>query len=284
MRPLPTANGDALRVPGARLYYQVRGTGPVLLILQGGDGDADGSRGLEEQLVDHFTVVTYDRRGLSRSTLDDGADPPSVETHADDAQRLLAALTDEPAFVLGVSIGALIGLDLVARCPDWVRILVAHEPPALELLPEAERAVVARARQEMDERFLRTGAAAPSGQDFAQMGVDFADREPGIVLPQPSPYRAANLVFFRAYDAPAAHRYRLDLAALQQGAATRIVPAGGRTSREFWAHRAAEALAARLGRPFVEFPGGHNGFVLHPKAFAARLRDVLTGAAQTNLD
>src|SRR6185437_10739205 len=118
MRPLPAANGDAVRVPGARLYYQVRGTGPVLLILQGGDGDADGSRGLEEQLVGHFTVVTYDRRGLSRSTLDDGADPPSVETHADDTQRLLAALTGEPAFVLGVSIGALIGLDLVARYPD----------------------------------------------------------------------------------------------------------------------------------------------------------------------
>ena len=61
---------QALSVLGATLFYRVRGTGPLLLILAGGHGDADTTDGLCEQLIDYYTVVTYDRRGLSRSTVD----------------------------------------------------------------------------------------------------------------------------------------------------------------------------------------------------------------------
>jgi len=104
--------------------------------------------------------------------------------------------------------------------------------------------------------------------------LNFADREPDVVLPQTSAQRVPNLEFFHKYDAPAAHKYRLDIAGLKK-TSTRIVPAGGQTSREFWAHRSAEALADKLGTEFVEFPGGHNGHILHPRAFAEKLREVL---------
>ena len=265
---------DTLRVSGANLYYQVRGIGPFLLILQGGDGDAGGSDGLADHLVNHYTVVTYDRRGLSRSTLDEPFEPPRLETYSDDAHRLLVALTTEPVFVLGTSIGALIGLDLVARHPEQVRTLVTHEPPALELLPGAERTQVVRDQEELDETFRREGMTAGMKKGMAKSGLNFEDREPDVVLPQPSPQRAANLEFFRTYDAPAAHRYKLDMVALKK-ASTRVVPAGGRTSQEMWTHHSAEALADQLGTVFAEFPGGHNGHVLHPRAFAERLRDVL---------
>src|SRR5262249_44956168 len=80
-----------LAVPGAKLYYRVRGRGPVLVVLQGGAGDADGFEAVAARLADRFTVVTYDRRGLSRSRLEDPAAPPTIRTHADDVQRLLAA-------------------------------------------------------------------------------------------------------------------------------------------------------------------------------------------------
>ncbi len=116
---------------------------------------------------------------------------------------------------------------------------------------------------------------------LAQSGLNFADREPDVVLPQPTPQRAANLEFFHAYDAPAAHSYRLDIVALKQASA-RIVPAGGSTSREMWTHHSAEALADQLGIAFVEFPGGHNGPILHPRAFAERLRYVLGDAFVSN--
>jgi hypothetical protein len=82
-------------------------------------------------------------------------------------------------------------------------------------------------------------------------------------------------VFFLTHDAPAVRRYRLDWPALR-AAADRIVPAAGVTSTGF-AARCARALADELGRPLVEFPGGHSGFLLRPTAFADRLREVLGG-------
>src|SRR5262249_35545085 len=154
MSPLATGT---LHVPGATLYYQTQGSGPLLLILQGGDGDADGASALAEQLAAHYTVLTYDRRGLSRSTVDDRAATLSLATHSDDAHRLLAALAVEPALVFGASIGALIGLDLVSRHPEQVRTLVAHEPPATELLPDADRARARRAQEDVEETFAREG-------------------------------------------------------------------------------------------------------------------------------
>ena len=265
-----------LRVPGASLYYRVRGAGPVLLVLQGGDGDAEGFDAVADQLVDHYTVVTYDRRGLSRSTLDDLADGLCLETHSDDAHRLLAALTNGPAYVVGCSIGALIGLDLAARHADQVRALVAHEPPAPGLLPDAERARTVRAQEDVEETYRREGVAAAMQKFAALAGMAFDDWEPDVERPRPTAHRAANLAFFLAHDAAAVRRYRLDIAALQ-AAATQIVPAAGRASREVWTHRCAAALADRLGTELVEFPGGHAGFVSHPRGFAARLREVLGG-------
>lgn len=270
---------DTLRVPGAQLYFTVRGSGPLLLILQGGDGDAEGCNGLAAYLVAGYTVVTYDRRGLSRSPIDDPTASPCLETHSDDAHRLLAALTDEPAFVFGGSLGALLGLDLVACHPEQVRILVAHEPPVPELLPDAERALAVESQLEMEETYRREGAAAAI-KKMASALLNFADREPDLELPRPNSQqtaqRAANMAFFLAHDAPSVRRYKLDLVALKR-AGRRIVPAAGRTSRETWVHHCTAALADRLGTPLVEFPGGHNGYILHPRAFAARLREVLSG-------
>ena len=106
-------NGQ-LRTDEVTLYYTIRGSGPMLLILQGGAGNADGSEYLANQLAGDFTVVTYDRRGLSRSTPIQ-AERYDIAAHGDDAARLITALTDEPAFVFGSSIGALIGLELAAH-------------------------------------------------------------------------------------------------------------------------------------------------------------------------
>ena len=273
------AKEGTLRVPGATLYYKVRGVGPMLLVLQGGDGDADGLDALCHHLVDAFTVVTYDRRGLSRSPLDAPTNTLTLETHSDDAHRLLAALTADPAYVFGGSLGALLGLELVARHPEQVRMLVAHEPPAPELLPDVERARAVQGQEEMEETFRREGPLSAMRKALIASGVDFDDREPDVVVPSPSPRRAANLAFFLTYDAPAVHRYRLPPLALQAVSA-RVVPAAGLTSREHWPHQCARALADRLGTQFVEFPGGHNGYVLRPRAFAAMLRELFGARAE----
>jgi pimeloyl-ACP methyl ester carboxylesterase len=128
-----------LKVPGATLYYEIRGSGPVLLMIPGGPMDAGGFARLAERLADRYTVVTYDCRGNSRSPHDGSPDDLTVEVLADDAHRLLEVVGSEPAYVLGSSGGATYGLDLVARYPGRVHSLVAHEPPVSALLPDADR-------------------------------------------------------------------------------------------------------------------------------------------------
>jgi pimeloyl-ACP methyl ester carboxylesterase len=96
---MTTAKDDKLSVRGATIFYRVRGSGPLLLILAGGHADADATDGLCNQLIDRYTVVTYDRRGSSRSTIEPPAENLTLATHSNDAHLLLAGLTNESVFV-----------------------------------------------------------------------------------------------------------------------------------------------------------------------------------------
>jgi pimeloyl-ACP methyl ester carboxylesterase len=131
------AQSSLLKVPGAQTYYEEQGSGPVLLMIPGGPADAGIFAALASLLAAQYAVVRYDPRGNSRSVLDGPPQDPDVNVHGDDAAQLLDELGGEPAYVLGSSGGAQIGLNLAARYPARVLTLVAHEPPCMELLPEA---------------------------------------------------------------------------------------------------------------------------------------------------
>ena len=271
-------NGQ-LQTDEVTLYYTIRGSGPMLLILQGGAANADGAEDLANQLADDFMVVTYDRRGLSRST------PIQVErydisAHGDDAARLIAALTDEPAFVFGSSIGALIGLELAAHHSARVRMLIAHEPPVLQLLEGAEKEEALRRHTEALETFQRDGIKAAMKLMVALAGVDINDREPEVSAPtlasdpKVAAQRLADLKHFLTCDVPAVTRYQPDIVALI-AAGSRIIPAAGSSSSATMPSRCANAVAAVLGVRVAEFAGGHSAYILRPRAFGAKLRELL---------
>src|SRR6516164_11192215 len=134
-----------LDAPGAVLYYDVRSNDasaePVLLLI-GSPMGADGFVTLAGHFTDR-TVVTYDPRGAGRSKRTDGASETTVEEHADDLHRLIDALGAGPVDIFASSGGAVNALALVARHPERVRILVAHEPPAAQELPDREQALAA---------------------------------------------------------------------------------------------------------------------------------------------
>ena len=133
--PDSSLTAHSLTVPGARLYYERRGTGPVLMLI-GSPIDSSGFAGLAGALVGRYTVVTYDPRGIGNSTREDTTGDVTPEQQADDVHRLLAALGGAPADVFGSSGGAVAGLALITAHPGQVRTLVAHEPPVIELLPD----------------------------------------------------------------------------------------------------------------------------------------------------
>jgi pimeloyl-ACP methyl ester carboxylesterase len=260
----------ALRVPGAELYYRTRGSGPLLLLIQGGGGDAGGTDPITAHLQHTHTVVSYDRRGLSRSALDDPAEVPSIGTHADDVHRLLASLTDEPTPIFGTSFGAFVSLELLTRHPEQVSSLVAHEPPIRQLLSEADLA-----RHQKFQAKVRAAKDAAEAAGLAKLaGMDFDDREPGVEFGPVTEQQKTNDRFFRARDIHTLDTHLLDTGKLFAERA-RIVSAVGRTSGGAFAGRCTEELAALLGAEVVVFPGSHVGLSTHPRAFAAKLSQVL---------
>src|SRR5438874_11019202 len=131
---------STLQVPGARLAFDVVGSGPVMVLIAGANGTADAFAAVSEHLARWYTVVTYDRRGFGRSRLDGTQDyGRRLETDADDVCRLIKDVSGEPATVVGVSSGAVVALEVLTRRPAEVQTLVPFEPPAVMQLPDRQK-------------------------------------------------------------------------------------------------------------------------------------------------
>jgi pimeloyl-ACP methyl ester carboxylesterase len=267
-----------LSVPGASLYYEVRGAGPVLLMMPGGPADSGTFRNLAGYVGPKYTVVTYDPRGLSHSTLEEPLDEERiVQVFADDVYRLLAAVADGKADVFASSGGATIALELAARHPEQLKTMVAHEPPSPALQPNSTQT-----RADMDdvhETFLKAGIG-PAMQKFMVM-TRIQGGPPPAQQGEPTPemleaaaqFERNMQVFLGPYFVGLSH-YDPDFAALK-AASCRIVPGVGDESRGQMAHDGGLALARLLGTDAVVFPGAHGGYDSHAAEFAPRLREVL---------
>lgn len=260
----------SLDVPGARLYYEVSGSGPVLMLIGHPMGSA-GFAALVPLLLDDYTVVTYDPRGFGRSTIADRDQDAEPGLLADDVRRVVEAVSDRPVHVFGSSGGAVTGLALVARNPDRVSTLVAHEPPLALLLPEAEEA--ATSVHAIYDTYRSNGIGAAWQQFFKFTGLDVPAQ--GDEAPQtPSAEMLATSERFFGHGLLPVTLYQPDIAALQ-AASTRVVAASGIASEGQFAQRTGAALAERLGTPLITFPGGHVGFITDSRDFAAVLRRTL---------
>jgi len=277
--PGSSPSAHALDVPGARLYYERRGAGPLLLMI-GSPMDSTGFAGLADALADRYTVVTYDPRGIGHSRREDTDQDVTPEDQADDVRRLISALGGEPADVFG-SGGAVVGLALVTAHPGQVRTLVAHEPPVIELLPDC--AELRAQIRDIYDTYQAVGPDQAMAKFMAHAGLG-GSPGPGADAPrwEPSPEQIAAMRattgHFLAHLIRPTTDYRPDIPALQ-AAPARVVVAAGATSRGQLANRTAVALAGQLGTSVVEFPGDHGGFLALPEQFGRVLNQVLTPAA-----
>jgi pimeloyl-ACP methyl ester carboxylesterase len=280
---------DTLEVPGAVLTYDVRrnasSDAPVLLMV-GSPMGAAGFGTLAGYFADR-TVVTYDPRGVERSRRTDGAATTTPEEHAGDLSRIIAALHAGPVDLFASSGGAVNALALVARHPEQVRTLIAHEPPTAALVPDAEFALAAC--QDIHDTYLSSGMGPAMAMFIAivshqgPIGPDYVARtapDPAMFgLPTEDDGSRDDVLL--GQNLISCTHYVPDVEALRS-ASTRVVVAAGAESEGELAHRAADALAERLGTATVTFPSNHGGFLGgehgqtgEPEAFAARLREVL---------
>jgi pimeloyl-ACP methyl ester carboxylesterase len=283
-----------LDVQGGSIYYELRGSGPILLVV--GQPMTSAAFGpLADLLAEDHTVVTYDPHGLGESTVDDPSLAVTPEIEADDLAHIVDAIGGK-ADVFGTSGAAVAGLALVARHPEKVGTLIAHEPPLPELLPDAPH--VRKAVDDVEDAYRAYGTGAAFGK-FASLvmhsgpvskdgvppvawpppGADGQDGEGGVAAagmpPEPTAKQQADdeLFFLRMLKPFIRYQPAVDLL---RTARPRVVVAVGGASHQEIPSRSAEALAQQLGTSATVFPGDHAGFLADPAGFAAKIRELLT--------
>jgi pimeloyl-ACP methyl ester carboxylesterase len=286
------ATTRTLEVPGATLSYDVRSgssDAPPLFIV-GLPMAAAGFVTLASHFTDR-TVMTYDPRGSERSTKADPASQATPDVHADDLHRLIGELGAGPVDIFGSSGGAITSLALVAKHPEDVRTLVAHEPPLASVLPDRENAMAAT--RAVNDTYQAKGFGPGMAHFIAVVSHqgEFPDGFARQPAPDPAmfgmpteddgtrtdPLLGANSMITTPH-------YELDLDAVR-AASTGVVMAAGNEEGTM-ANRGAYRVAERLGTAVVVFPSGHGGFLGgeygqtgEPDAFAAKLREVLAATA-----
>jgi len=284
-------NTQILETPEVDLAYDIHGPLPTAdgrppLLMIGQPMDATGFGTLASHFPDR-TVVTYDPRGIGRSTRKDGRVDHTPTIQADDVHALIQALRAGPVEMFASSGGAVTALALVAAYPDDVTTLVAHEPPLIPVLPDAGAAERARAgfRDAYEAKGWGAGMAA-----FIMMTSWEGEFTDGYFA-QPAPDPAASgmpaeddgsrgdpLLSDRSWPVSS---YRPDVDALA-AARTRVVIAVGEETGDTFTGRTSVATAKLLGQQATVFPSHHGGFLGgefgypgQPEAFARKLREVL---------
>lgn len=262
-----------LDVPGATLHYQTVGSGPLLVLVPGANGDAEIFAGLTEHLASDFTILTYDRRGFGRSQReDDGEYDDKLRTDADDVRRLIEHCADDQATVLGSSSGGLIALTTLLNHPEIVDTLIAHEPAALSVLPDEEE--WESFLEDVMETYEETGIDPAMGL-FASRMVSDADAEMMAQPKQDTGDEAfADRIHWFEHELPAVATAHLDFDALTDYA-KRLVFLRGQSSEGTPAYRVSTRLAEQTGSVLKDVPGGHLGYTTDPPAFADELQAAL---------
>ena len=274
--PTITANGTTL-------YYELRGDGPPLMFISGGPGDAGFWPEVADALADEYTVLSYDRRGNSRSPRPENWTEAPMDEQADDAAALLEALGLAPAVVHGHSAGGIILANLALRRPDVLRAAVFHEP-AFMVTPGAQETFGA-----LQERL---GAAMAQGglSGAMEMFLRWADGDAGYESLDPD-FRERMLgdgeVLFgiEMRSALSTMPTADQLASIEVPCA---VVAGSENrdpaATHHWAYEAAQWAAEALDAPLVEMPGAHGSMITHPEAFVTTMRPVLGRLASSQVD
>ena len=256
------ATEGRVNVNGADLYYEVRGTGPAVLLIHGTNLDSGCYEDLAGILATEFTVVTYDRRGYSRSPRPPEWKSTSIQEQADDAGALLGAIGVGPAAVFGSSSAGPIALEVALRHPDRVRRVIAHEPALFTVLPEALVQEAFAALTPMIEQAVAAGGPAAGQQALLGALAGVGGFESLATAQVRGRWLANAELVFQMEFPNMLLRYRPDEGAI---AATRIPIHAMRATESLPINIAAsEWLASKTGMSLLDCPGTHLAYCQRP--------------------
>ncbi|GIG70120.1 alpha/beta fold hydrolase [Phytomonospora endophytica] len=269
-----TPKTGTLDTPGARLYFEVRGEGP-LVVLVGAPMDARSFEGLADLLGTDHTVLTTDPRGINRSTVADRDADSTPEQRADDLARLITHVDAGPAAILGSSGGAVSVLALAEARPELLDLAIAHEPPLNSLLDDREELY---AKTEEIIAAYVSGDVVGSWRLFMKLAnIDMPEPLFQMFFGGPRDARTtADELFQYEHMIRPSTRWQPDVERLRALGPKLLVGLGEESSGQL-CERTSKALTGLLGTEPTMFPGGHTGFAEDPATFAVRMREVLTG-------
>jgi len=252
------------RTSGVEIHFEVRGSGPPLLMIPGFSLDLHVFDLLAAQLERRFTCVGMDNRGAGESEAPRGQ--YEIRELAEDAAAVLGASGGTPAFVLGHSMGGFAALELALNDDRLVRGLLLVSTAATgarERLGRAEEAAAALDRRTgTPAEIARTVLSASLDAAFVEAHPEELERLVAGRLAHPPRGRgvAGQRAAAEAFDATSRlARIRVPTAVVHGGTDRVVAPSCG------------AALAAGIpGAAFHLLPGvGHMPFWEAPEALAA---------------
>ncbi|WP_330229179.1 alpha/beta hydrolase [Nocardia sp. NBC_00508] len=264
-----TKAAGLVELEDVRLYHERRGTGPSIVLVHGGTVDGGFYEEIAELLSDEFTVVSYDRRGNSRSPAPE-QQTTSITQQAHDLAGLIETLELAPTVVWSSSVGAVIALDLLCRRPELLRGLIVHEPPLFPVLDNADE--VLRQLAEGTQEAIRQGGPAAALEQWGrqELGATF-DR----LSPQRRQRMFDNADAFFSIELPGFATSMPGAATLAEKLKTTQVPvcaAAAVESAGELLHQTSQWVADQTGTALRELPGGHLPHVDEPVATAELIR------------
>lgn len=254
-----------------RLFCRVEGEGTPLLLIHGSIVDGDFFEGVSEILRDSFRVITYDRRGYSRS---ERCAQYGLQAQAEDAACILRQLgMGKKAVVVGCSLGAIVALRLAADWPELVRCVIVHEPPLLcfpDITDPEETSLLAAVKREAE-----AGKYKSALFEFLTLSSRYPYERAKPYPPEKMDQQLKNGIVFAQHEYLSQFFEDRSACGLDRLAGMDVFCLAGDSSGPTFTVKAAQRLAQELDRPFMYVPGAHNAAHDLPMEFAAMLVGLL---------
>ncbi|KAF2431749.1 alpha/beta-hydrolase [Tothia fuscella] len=259
-----------IKVPGATLFYETQGSGPVLLLIPGASGTGNVFKRTASKLAADFTAVTYDRRGFSKSYLTGDQDySHRLNQDADDAKALLQHLSPgKPSHVFGTSSGAIVAMTLLLRHPDSIERVMLHEPPLCAALPPGPREPYEQETKIAYQVYREKGTHAAMEGFFK---LNFTASEAQLIRrgteAHSDPFSVGNQLYWFERELPVYPFAKYQRQELEKHV-DKIVFATSEEASDLPAGRVPQIMAEDLGKKAIVLPGAHCGYLTEPDDFA----------------
>ena len=204
-KPIPYGNnpsaGKYYDINGFKMYTEVYGSGPPLLMIHGNNGSMSAFDKNVPYFAKHYKVILADSRSQGKSL--DPNHPLTFEMMADDFASLLDAMHIQSAYVIGWSDGGINALLLAMRHPEKVKRLAST---GANLWPTADAFAPGLwdgEKQEYESGLHKTYTTAKEINDRKLFLLDWV--EPHISLPQLKAIKVPSLIICGDHDLISVH-------------------------------------------------------------------------------